>query len=276
MSEFQKLAATLRIGLWPGILANSVLFAFLLKVDLVVGAVIGGTLSAVAAFGFLMNDFVDRDIDRANDVTRWMAHDQTYARAAAVLLLWIAAGVAWLFANVSAVVGVAALAVLATVVMYSVILHRYPLVKNVSSAVPSLSPVWMMGLVALDRPTPPGAAFTGLCLGLILLLLAREIRLDEYHSAGDAAGGRTTVPHLLGATRTRGLELSLITLSIGILSMTAIVHSVSTTWMVAGCISAMVMGGLLAYPLHVPEEARFASISRSAMYVAPIYAWGVL
>lgn len=187
-----------RCYLWPAIAVNSLLMSAVCKLSFSSGLVVAGSLILCATAGFLFNDLLDREIDKANKRKRLQG-----LTSLGLLLVFLCAASCWLLAvlvtfwTAPASQSLVILCVALGTAFYSVPLRSVPVVSTVLSALLCATPLWVP-LVLAESPAEVqcvllvGSAFA--------FFLGREIVLDVNDMKGDREHGRLTLPILVGRT----------------------------------------------------------------------------
>lgn len=268
--NLHQLARTLRLGLWPGIFLNTILFSYLLGSNGILVFVVAIGLCLTSSFAFLLNDVLDREIDAFNQSSRLGASKVLYVLAGSLILIGMLLCAVFLERVGTRAASGAFVSVIAGVFLYSVLFDRLAYVKNITAAAIALSPVWIAGILAMDVIRPSTLAeFILLCAGLFLYLLAREIKFDEYDAAGDAIGGRLTLAHILSPSALFTFEGIVVVGGTVLLAGSVIIGQLSTVMTLFGIVLVLAMGGLNLVPLFLKDKASYYRITRLGMYLSP-------
>lgn len=185
-----------RVYFWPIITANILAMAVGVGGDVRHMALFSLVLSALASFGFLVNDLSDRRIDRVNQAGHFeRASDAAVVlgRVTATIFLIGAVALAWRLGTVelSLTAGIAA-----ALAVYSSVLRRAALVANLATGVLATAPLWAPLVITPPRVSAWQWWLVSAAGGMIV---AREILMDVRDRVGDEAGGRITLATWLGA-----------------------------------------------------------------------------
>jgi 4-hydroxybenzoate polyprenyltransferase len=178
-------------------------------------AVAGLAMTALAAFGFAVNDIFDYQKDRAAGVGRPVATGALSRE-----------GAAWLAAAMLLIAGLLSVAIrsgravgsttAALLFLYSPAAKRFPLWKDVYMAVLCCAPLWYGGTVG-------GAQFPWTSYAaLACFVFGREVLMDSDELPGDSRAGMRTIAAVLGTRRTAGIGQAVMLLAAG--SLAALVH----------------------------------------------------
>jgi 4-hydroxybenzoate polyprenyltransferase len=187
-----------RLYFWPIIAANALAMSAGTGVDPYRMAWFAGVLAALASFGFILNDLLDRRIDLVNAAghyERAAGHALVVGWVAAAALFAAAASIAWWLGDREYRL---AMALSVPLIVYSPLLRRLALVANVTTAALASSPLWAPMILA---DAPIALWRLGLLSGAAVFLVAREIVMDVRDRTGDAAGGRRTLVTWIGPRR---------------------------------------------------------------------------
>jgi len=167
-------------------------------------------MTALAMFGFAVNDIVDYHKDRAAGVQRPIAAG-TLSRQGAV---WLATALllsAGLFSAIAGAGGIVLAITGAALLLYSPMAQRYPLTKD----------AWVAGLCCLpllygaqvgDRHFPWFSYAVLACF-----VLGREVLMDADELQGDTKAGIRTIAARLGGRRTTRIGATLMLASATVL-----------------------------------------------------------
>jgi 4-hydroxybenzoate polyprenyltransferase len=184
------------------------------------GVAAGFGMTALAMFGFVVNDIVDYGKDRVAGVQRPIAAGALPRRSAA----WLAGALLLCAGLLSSVVGAGG-TVLATtaaaLLFYSPVAHRYPLAKDAFVASLCCLPL-CYGAQVGDRHFPWFSYAVLACF-----VLGREVLMDADELLGDAKAGIRTIASILGGRRTARIGATLMLASAAVL--VALVHGRAAT-----------------------------------------------
>ncbi|MGD0778410.1 MAG: UbiA family prenyltransferase [Candidatus Solibacter sp.] len=201
------------------------------------GVAAGFGMTALAMFGFAVNDILDYDKDRAAEVQRPVAAGALSRRSAA----WLAAALLLCAGLLSAIVGAGGTVLAATaaaLLLYSPVAQRYPLAKDASVAGLCCLPL-CYGAQVGDRHFPwfSYAVLAGFVLG-------REIFMDADELQGDAKAGIRTIASILGGRGTARIGTTLMLASA--VALVALVHGRAAT--LAAAATLVSLACLFAWP----------------------------
>ena len=152
-------------------------------------------MTALAMFGFAVNDIVDYDKDRAAGVQRPIATGTLSRQSAA----WLAAALLVCAGLLSAIAGSGGMVLAITgaaLLLYSPIAQRYPLTKGVCVAGLCCLPLYY-GTQVGDRHFPWFSYAVLSCF-----VLGREVLMDADELQGDTRAGVRTIAAILGGRQT--------------------------------------------------------------------------
>ena len=190
------------------------------------GVAAGLGMTALAMFGFAVNDIVDYDKDRAAGVQRPIATGTLSRQSAA----WLAAALLVCAGLLSAIAGSGGMVLAITgaaLLLYSPIAQRYPLTKGVCVAGLCCLPLYY-GTQVGDRHFPWFSYAVLSCF-----VLGREGLMDAAELRGDTKAGIRTIAAVLGGRRTARIGATLMLASAAVLvalvrGHTAILAAVAT------------------------------------------------
>jgi 4-hydroxybenzoate polyprenyltransferase len=166
----------------------------------------GLAMTALAMFGFVVNDVFDYDKDAVAGVRRPIASGELSIRKAVILASGLLATVFVLSAFVG--LGGKVLAITTVgLVAYSPIAQRYPLSKGAFVAGLCCSPL-LYGSVVGGIPCRWFSYMTLACF-----VFGRETLMDAEELIGDCLAGMVTIAAVLGYRRTRGIGVAIMFLS---------------------------------------------------------------
>jgi 4-hydroxybenzoate polyprenyltransferase len=205
--------------LWIAISVNTVAAGLSLGNSVLLCLVVGAILSCLASFGFLLNDLVDRPIDRLNRQGR--LEDASYKTRFAAAITGVSLAITSLVLALLIGKPIAvflALFVLLGLVLYNLVLRRVPFVATALAAWLCASPLWFMMGLQLEHVSLVHI----LVLKMVVIgTFAREVMLDLKDIKGDRIFGRHTIPSLVGhrISCILSLELMLVTCGYGVASL---------------------------------------------------------
>ena len=221
------------------------------------GAAAGGAMWAVTMFGFVVNDVLDFEKDRAAGVRRPIASGALGRGAALVyagVLLAVAAG---LGLGVGAGGGVLAVTV-AALLVYTPTARSVPLVKGLYVAALCVLPLYYGAVIA------GGRASWGTYAVLVGFVTAREVLMDAHEVAGDERAGMRTIASVMGPGLAWRVSAVAMVLALVALNFTA--------RGVAGRVAAAVSVGMIALVMGWPgvDAAKRIAWSRVPMLAAAV------
>lgn len=166
----------------------------------------GLAMTALAMFGFVVNDVFDYRKDAAAGVRRPIAAGELSIRKAVILAVGLLAPVFLLSTIVGSGGKVLAITSLG-LVAYSPIAQRYPLGKGALVAGLCCSPL-LYGSVVGGVPCPWFSYTTLACF-----VFGRETLMDAEELIGDRLAGLATIAAVLGYRRARGIGVTVMFLS---------------------------------------------------------------
>ena len=205
--------------LWVPIFANSIAAGLSVGMATSVSVAVGTILSCLASFGFLLNDILDRRIDKIDRKGRLEdAPAGTIAGAGATGAALAGAGVVLAALTGRYAVLALTLVVLIGLVMYNAALRRVPFVATGLAACLCVSPLWFVMGAEWENVT---AAHVLVLKMAVICAFAREVILDLKDLKGDRAFGRYTIPSLLGhrVACVLAVELTLACCGFGVASL---------------------------------------------------------
>lgn len=176
------------------------------------GVAAGLAMTALAMFGFAVNDIFDYHKDRASEIRRPVAAGTLSRQDAAwlAIAMLLAAGVLSAVAGA----GVAVLAVTgAMLVLYSPAAQRFPLCKDAYVAGLCCAPLYY-GATAGGGQYPWSSYAV-----LASFVLGREVLMDSDELPGDSRAGIRTIAAILGRCRTARIGATLMLLAAGALAV---------------------------------------------------------
>ncbi|MFI5311419.1 MAG: UbiA family prenyltransferase [Gemmatimonadales bacterium] len=221
------------------------------------GAAAGLAMTALAMFGFVVNDLFDRRKDREAGVERPIASGAVSPGAATcaaaallVLALILAAAVG---------TGVAVLAfTAAALVAYSPLALHFPLTKDLYVAALCCAPLWY-GDVTAAAPRSWLSYATLMCF-----VFGREVLMDSDELQGDRRAGIHTIAATLGRRRTTRMGAALMLVAAGIL--VAIVRGPTLT--AAAAATLLLLACVLTWP-RIDDGVRIR-LTLVPMYVGSV------
>ncbi|UIY30969.1 UbiA family prenyltransferase [Neorhizobium galegae] len=268
MIEIKAAFASMRPTLWIGIALNVIAASAALQIFWNAAVYITICLCLSSAFSFLINDFLDRNIDHANHVERprasvWWSLTVAVINAS-IVLLPIVTGVG----PVSYPLAATLLLILALAALYSMAFAKVVVLKNILAAVLATSPLWACLLAA---PKAPSATYLAVVAALGGYILAREIKFDQFDSYGDRIGGRMTLPHVVSAKALDAVERALTVVATAVLLVVAFQSPNSAAGPLVPAVLAIALGLALYIPLREKQDVYYTTITRVAMIVSPLY-----
>ncbi len=193
-------------SLVPGILSGLAVVAARGRLSLP-GLAAGAAMSALTAFGFVVNDIFDCHKDRAAGIRRPIAAGELTIRGAALLAiaLLVCAGLLSLAAGAG---GKLLVLTCAALLLYSPVAQRFPLTKGIYVAGLCCVPLFYGSVVGGTRY--PWVAY----LPLIAFVLGREALMDSDEAPGDSRSGIRTIAAVLGPARARQFALGFMLLAL--------------------------------------------------------------
>jgi chlorophyll/bacteriochlorophyll a synthase len=208
-AAFQLLAffrATRPISsLVAGAMSASILIAVPGRLSLLSVAA-GLAMTALAMFGFVVNDVFDYHKDAVAGVRRPIAEGELSIREAVILAVGLLALV-FLLSTIVASGGMVLVITSLGLVAYSPIAQRYPLGKGALVAGLCCSPL-LYGSVVGGIPCPWFSYTTLACF-----VFGRETLMDAEELIGDRLAGLATIPVVLGCRRARRIGIAVMFLS---------------------------------------------------------------
>jgi len=170
------------------------------------GVAAGLAMTALAMFGFTVNDIFDYRKDRAAGIQRPVAAG-TLSRKSAVWLAMAMLLAACIFSAVAGSSGMVMAVTSAMLLLYSPVAQRYPLCKDVYVAGLCCAPLYY-GAVAGGRQYPWFSYAVLACF-----VLGREALMDSDELAGDRKSGIRTTAATLGRHGTARIGTALMILA---------------------------------------------------------------
>jgi len=246
-----------RVLLLPGQPLPAVLLA--LRFGLLVLAAL-----AVAAAGYIINDYYDVKIDAINRPTRLVV-GRLLSRRHAMLAHVVLSGAGVVLATaLSGRLGVVTLGAALLLWGYSARFKRLPLVGNISIATLTAALILLPAL--LPAPTPDGRlkAVWLYALAAFLLTVVREIVKDLEDMRGDAQHGCRTLPLVWGVARSKWVA-GFFVLCLGVLVLGASGQLLAWgRWLLAAWLLALVLlplGWLAHLLLRADRRRHFRQLS---------------
>lgn len=159
-------------------------------------AVVGLIMFSTAMFGFIVNDIMDFDKDRAAGVKRPIARRLVSLRTAAVYSFFLVAAIVLLTSRVRSGWYIVAATVVGLIV-YTPIARFFPLVKEIYVAALAITP-----LVYADAVCHSHVSLQA-CLLIGTFITGRELVMDAQEMEGDIRHGMDTLPSYIGQFATQ-------------------------------------------------------------------------
>ena len=222
----------------------------------------GFTMTALAMFGFTVNDIFDYKKDRAAGIERPIARGELSRESA----VWLAVALllaAYLFSVAAGPGGIVLAITSAALLLYSPVAQRYPLSKDAYVAGLCCAVLYYGALAG-------GRHFSWLSYAVLAcFVLGREVLMDSDEAAGDSRAGIRTIAVLLGYCRTKRIGVSLMLLAAAVLI--AIVRGHMATW--AATATLVSLASVFAWPGL--NDGRRIQLSRFPMLLGSVaLAWG--
>jgi geranylgeranylglycerol-phosphate geranylgeranyltransferase len=201
------------------------------------GVAAGLGMTALAMFGFAVNDILDYHKDRAAGVQRPIAAGTLSRRSAA----WLATALLLPVGLFSAVAGSSGMVVALTgaaLLLYSPVAQRYPLTKDAFVAGLCCLPLYYGAQVGYRHFQWSSYAV------LACFVLGREVLMDADELQGDAKSGIRTVAAILGGRGAARIGATLMLVSAAVL--VALVHG--RTAVLAAVATLVSLACLFAWP----------------------------
>lgn len=247
MSKLKLISRSARLYLWPAVICNAVVTSLVTKASAMDSALVGSTLACLASFGFILNDLLDRNVDRLNSASRLENADTSSmetASFAAALFLLVGLSIALLVTDKFFLVSAA---ITLGLILYSAIIRRILLAATLLSASLNTTPLWVPAII---WPSDSISLIFALTLGTYLLFMAREIILDIKDNFGDRIAGRQTFATVYGS-RIAGFVASSISIAAGFVFFTLALRSTFASPMLQSY-SLWLMFGLMLFMVVVP------------------------
>ncbi len=219
---------------------------------------------AVAAAGYIINDYYDVKIDAINRPTRLIV-GRLLSRRHAMLAHVVLSGAGVVLATaLSGRLGVVTLGAALLLWGYSARFKRLPLVGNISIATLTAALILLPAL--LPAPTPDGRlkAVWLYALAAFLLTVVREIVKDLEDMRGDAQHGCRTLPLVWGVARSKWVA-GFFVLCLGVLVLGASGQLLAWgRWLLAAWLLALVLlplGWLAHLLLRADRRRHFRQLS---------------
>lgn len=200
-----QLIRSLRLYLWPVILANTLAMSSNIGSNLSEGSILGISLCFCASYGFLINDLWDRNVDRVNRSGRLEESDRQTLIAAFVSACMLITGALIASSYVCKTATHLILMIAIALTLYTILLRKVFLISTLTAAILSASPLWMPLIGHQVRPF-----HVTVVISMIIMLFARETILDVKDIKGDIAGKRRTLPVLYGTHAAKWVSAILI------------------------------------------------------------------
>lgn len=221
------------------------------------GLWIGLAMWCVTAFGFVINDILDYDKDKAAGVDRPVAQDSLSRGHAALLALFLLLLAFGISAGLRAGGGVLAATVIA-LILYTYVTRHLTLFKGLYVAVLCIAPLYYAAVVVHAHYPPV------LCAMTAVFIFGREMLMDANEMAGDRNAGLVTLAAAMGQRWSRGMGACLMAAALAWLT----VASESVVGRSAAALSFVMILLVLAWP-RVREDKRIA-LSRLPMFAAAV------
>lgn len=201
-----------RLYHWPAIILNTLLSALILDLREAVGIILGIQISCLASFAFVMNDYLDVEIDEYNKIDRLNGinrEKRNYLFAFAFSYLIIA----FLLCNYMNYKFIGGLVFLtALLVIYNLALKKFLFIGNLVAAISIMSTMWIPMLYSGLNSIPSLYVLILLCC--LTYHFSRELILDSNDVIGDNIIRRQTYPIIFGTRNSLYLGTLLIFISL--------------------------------------------------------------
>ena len=221
------------------------------------GAAAGGAMWAVTMFGFVVNDVLDYEKDRAAGVQRPIATGALGRGAALIyggVLLVVAAVLERAVGAGGGVLAVAAVAVL----VYTPTARSVPMVKGLYVAGLCVLPLLYGAVIA------GGRASWGTYAVLVGFVTAREMLMDAHEVAGDRRAGMRTIAAVMGPELAWRVSAVAMVVAMAALNFTAR----GVAGRVAAAVSVTTIALVMAWPRM--DTAKRVAWSRVPMLAATV------
>jgi 4-hydroxybenzoate polyprenyltransferase len=265
------LFASMRPVLWLGILINSLITSSVLNVQLPLALSVGASLCLISGFAFVLNDTLDKEIDKVNAARRRpvsvpVCLGYGAATVATITFLYLSNRGAMSFEMFLALVFLFILSAL-----YSVIFSRMVFVKNLTAAVLATSPIWVFLVSPSINDNEVFISLSLIAVSISLFILAREIRFDQFDKKGDILCGRLTLPHYFSNQQLLRFEQALTVTGVALLVLVSLAFSPTFGTTIFAISAVLILGALLLIPLTFEDKERYYKVTRLAMFVSPAY-----
>src|SRR5436305_8321853 len=275
--QLSVISKSARLYLWPAIAGNAVIVTSASGAGIAKTFLLGMSICCLASFGFLVNDLLDRPVDRVNCAHRLEEAEPSLRRFACYSSAWfLVLGLLSSSAISSSSFGLSCW-IAVGLALYSAIIRRVLLVANLLSALLGTVPLWAP-LMLWRRH----ALFVlPLLLGIYIMFVAREIILDIKDEYGDRSVGRHTFATLYGG-RVAGLVASCVSIAAGCIFLVAAIRASCESspmqavfcWLLFSMLLGLVIIPGLRVSLASLDAAKlmpsYISCSRMAMIILPI------
>lgn len=184
-----------RPHLWLFIALNTTVTGVAAGLTASYALIFGFCLCLLAAFGFILNDLVDRQIDSDIHPDRLSSADHVTLRLAHLSLWIILLFSLTISYSLGARAGAVAISIAITLSAYSLVFRKQLLVATIICSASSISPLWAPYIIS-------GSVIPSFHLAIVaagfVLLASREITLDVKDVAGDLVGKRHTIATIMG------------------------------------------------------------------------------
>lgn len=274
---FTKILYSARLYLWPVITLNTIAMSLTSGASFRDSILLAISLNFLASYAFIVNDVVDRRVDKINNTNRLenIPDQKINIFQIAALLCFISAicsviPLGWTAVSLSVGIG-------AGLYLYSFVIRGFLLLANIVSAILGSSPLWAPLIIFSGDYSEYkwGIAITG-----VIFLLSREILLDLKDKPGDIVGLRRTIPIVFGEKFSVYLSFVLtiaVSLFLAIWNIRYVIVENSLFFSALMFLSVILIISMIVLPLSLIVTdnkhtllIRYVSISRIPMLILPL------
>ncbi len=267
-----------RIILWVPILVNASLISYFLTFSYVESLLLSLSLCCVSAYGFLINDLKDIEVDRENRAGRLENASLNVVKTAKYLAFVFAVSAIGLCLLLDLRAVVAMGCILLGLMLYTYVARPRLVIATLLAAILGGSPLWLPNLVFAVQPSASQWIIIFLAT---IFLLGREIIFDAQDFRGDLREKRRTFATVFSRKFAINLSLALNCLGTFLLLILVIAKQNPLSFAGLHIFAAILFVALMLPPViglktfhELPEHFKaFTQRSRLAMLLLPVFWW---